>query len=700
MKILKYALYTFGGLIALLIVAALAAVMVVDGGFVKSRLERAMKEKNRTLSIEGEPRLRLFPVAGIALGKSSLSEPGSDKVFVSLESMEAAVRVMPLLTGEVAVESLKLAGLTANLVRGKDGRMNFADLAEGGAKSADETPQKKDESPRVRIAEMSIERVRVNFRDEASGREVAVSDLVLKSARLDGDAPGPVSFAMRVTGKKPELDVAAQAAGALRFNLPRQEYGIDGFSLKAKGRMDRDTLNVELSAPRLEITPSKAGGSAIDALVQIRGPQRNVEAKLRIDALEGSASALAIPALALTLDASVDGNALKGRITTPFKANLVQSIYELPKIAADLTIASPAIPQKTVTLPIEGSLRADLAKQNVAAQIATRFDESRIQAKLGATRLEPLEANFDLAIDRINLDRYLPAEKKEAKSDDRIDLGALKGKTVSGKIAIDALTVKRVRLESLKAEVKLGGGKLEVAPHSANLYGGTLTGALAADANGNRIQIREAVHNVGIGVLLRDALQKDILEGRGNLALDAQASGATFSALKKALAGSARIEMKDGAIKGINLADSVRNARAALGAKQAKADPSQKTDFSAMSASFKIANGVAHNEDLKAVSPFIRLGGAGDLDIGNNTIDYLAKAALVATSKGQGGREAGNVAGITVPVKLTGPLDSPNWNIDYSAMLGALGGAAGAVTEIGRKGVGGVRDAVRGLFKR
>jgi AsmA protein len=312
------------------------------------------------------------------------------------------------------------------------------------------------------------------------------------------------------------------------------------------------------------------------------------------------------------------------------------------------------------------------------------------------TNFAPLKANFDASFDRLNLDRYMP-ERKEAKADDRIDLAALKGKTVSGKIAIGALTVKRVKLENVKAEIKLDGGKLDVSPHTASLYGGTLSGALSADADGNKIRAKEAMQNISVGAFLRDFAQKDLLEGRGNVTLDVQTAGGTVTALKKALAGSAKVEMKDGAIKGINLAESARNAKSALGAKQTKADASQKTDFSEMSASFKIANGVAHNDDLKALSPFLRLGGAGNLDIGNNTIDYLAKATLAATAKGQGGRDVGNVAGITIPVHLSGPLDNPNWHVDYS---GLLGGVAGSVAEIGKKGVGGVTGAVRGLFKR
>ncbi len=368
----------------------------------------------------------------------------------------------------------------------------------------------------------------------------------------------------------------------------------------------------------------------------------------------------------------------------------------------DAALAGVALKAK-----LDAAIKANLAKQDLQAEVSGRLDDSALKASIGLTNFAPLRASFDVAIERLNLDRYLPAGGKEAKADERVDLAALKGKTVNGKLAIGALSVKRVKLENVKAEIRLAGGELEVSPHSANFYGGTLAGTLSADADGNKISVKEAVQNVALGALLRDVAQKDVLEGRGNVALDVQTAGGTVSALKKALAGSARVEMKDGAIKGVNLADSARNVKAALGAKQAKPDPSQKTDFTEMSASFKIAKGVAHNDDLKAQSPFLRLGGAGNLDIGNNGVDYLAKATLAATTKGQGGRDAGNVAGVTIPVKLTGALDNPDWQVDYSALVGALGGAAGTVTEIGKKGVGGVKDAaggvtdaVRGLFKR
>lgn len=707
MKTIKYVLYGIGGLVLLAVLGIGAALVVVDGAFVKSRLEREMKARNRTLVIEGTPTLKLFPVAGIVLGKTTLSEPGSDKLFVGLDSAEVAVRVMPLLSGEASVEVLKVAGLKANVVKGKDGRMNFADLAGDGKPAEDKGGRGEHKSPpRLRISQMHIERTQMSYRDEGTGQALEVAELNLKTERLDGDTPGPVALSARITGKKPDVDLRAQIAGAMRFNIAREEVAFDAFTAGIKGKVDQDTLAAEFAAPKVEITPAKASGAEVKGSVQVRGPQRNVNLVFRVEGIQGSAQDLSLAAVALDIDASASGNSIKGKVSTPVKGNLKARAWELPKIVANLTFAGPAIPQKTVTLPIQAAAKADLGKQDASLDLSTRFDESTIKAKLGTTKFEPLAATFDVAIDKLNLDRYIPAESKEPakKGDERIDLAPLKGKTVSGKIAIGDLTAKRVKLQNVKAEVKLAGGKLEIAPHSANLYGGTVSGAVTADADGSRITVKENLQGVALGPLLRDAAQKDVLDGRGNVSVDVQTAGATVPALKKALAGAVKVEVKDGAIKGINLADSARNLKSALGAKQTKADPTQKTDFSEMSASFAIKNGVARNDDLKAASPFVRLGGAGNLDIGNNTIDYLAKATLAATTKGQGGRDVKDLTGVTIPVKLTGALDKPDWNVDYTALLGASGGAlgkaAGGVTEAVKKGTGSVGDKIKGLFGR
>ena len=73
------------------------------------------------------------------------------------------------------------------------------------------------------------------------------------------------------------MDLRAQAAGALRFNLGREEFGFDKFAAQVKGRIDQDTLAAEFSAPKVEVTPAKASGTDVKASILLKGPQQKRE---------------------------------------------------------------------------------------------------------------------------------------------------------------------------------------------------------------------------------------------------------------------------------------------------------------------------------------------------------------------------------------------------------------------------------------
>ena len=98
------------------------------------------------------------------------------------------------------------------------------------------------------------------------------------------------------------------------------------------------------------------------------------------------------------------------------------------------------------------------------------------------------------------------------------------------------------------------------------------------------------------------------------------------------------------------------------------ANAADRTDFSELKASFQINNGVAHNEDLSAKSPLLRLAGNGDVNVGESAMNYLAKATVVASLEGQGGKELSALKGMTVPVRITGPFAGLKYSLDFNAM--------------------------------
>ena len=229
-----------------------------------------------------------------------------------------------------------------------------------------------------------------------------------------------------------------------------------------------------------------------------------------------------------------------------------------------------------------------------------------------------------------------------------------------------------IKATDLNVVMKAAKGKLDVAPISAALYGGRLAAKAGVKAGatpaGNRIDASVDLTGIAIGPLLKDVADKDLLEGRGNVKLVLDTGGAGVQAMKRGLDGTAAVDLRDGAIKGINLGETIRSARSLLQGGQSEtraADASKKTDFTAMTVSFVIKDGIATSNDLDLRSPLIRVGGEGRADIGASRLDYTVRASVVATSSGQGGKELADLNGVTIPVRLAGPFDNLGWEIDW-----------------------------------
>src|SRR5262245_26626644 len=142
-KPLKYTLLGLIGLVVLLIAGVAVFALTFDPNRYKPEVERLVKEKTgRTLKLQGNIGLAFWPALGAKVSGITLSERGSDAQFVGLESAHASVAVMPLLRGAAVVDGIRISGLKANVIKGKDGRFNFSDLLEAGGADAKQPPEK------------------------------------------------------------------------------------------------------------------------------------------------------------------------------------------------------------------------------------------------------------------------------------------------------------------------------------------------------------------------------------------------------------------------------------------------------------------------------------------------------------------------------------------------------------------------------
>lgn len=681
MKALRILGIVLGLVLAMLAAGAGVLYALFDGEKIKGELIRVvLEQKQRKLEIPGRLEFSVWPDVSIKLGRLSLSEPGGKEEFLALDSARVAVAVMPLLSKQVQVRRVEVHGLKATLVKGKDGTLNIADLLGGDSRPATDVGAGETASAplQIDIAGIKLANAQLTWRDEKSRATTTLSSLDLGTGRVQADAA-------------------------------KQTLAVEALSLAVRGKSGGDAFELKLDAPRLAVSPEKTGGESLSLAATLAGSTRTVAAKLVLSAVEGNAQTLKIGKLALDLDAKSGETVLRAHLDSPLAAHPAAQTVALEKIAGSIDVAHPRMPMKQIKLPLAGNLRVDLARQSAALELATQLDESKIAAKLRVAKFAPLALGFDLDIDQINVDNYLPPKGKEAAKEDKLDFSALKGLDVDGAIRIGSLQVSKLKLAKLNAKIAIAGGRLDVAPLSLNLYEGSANGSLSLNAAGNAVALRQNLAGISINPLMKDLADKDLLEGRGTVVLDINTRGDSVATMKKALAGAASLSLRDGAIKGINLAQSLRDLKGKLGAASGKREDAtqqaragDKTDFSELTASLKIANGVAHNEDLAMKSPFLRLAGAGDIDIGAGQMNYLAKASVVGTSAGQGGKDTDQLKGLTVPVRVTGPFENLAYRIEFGSLVAdaAKAKVEEKKEEVKAKLEDKAKDKLKGLFGR
>lgn len=360
-------------------------------------------------------------------------------------------------------------------------------------------------------------------------------------------------------------------------------------------------------------------------------------------------------------------------------------------------------------------IKADGQKLSLQG-LDVKLDDTRIQGNIGISQFSKPLYMFDLNIDKLDLNRYLPAseakateskpaEKTANSAEQPIDLSALKALNAQGNIRIGWLKYGKTEAKNLNIGLKAQDGLASLDPLNVDVYQGTVRGSVRLDARATpAVTIQQNLQNIAVGPMLVDTINNDMLSGNGNLNLNVTAQGNTVTALKKSLGGSVDLRMADGAVKGFDLAGAIRDAKGKLnvlkGQSNADADKSKKTDFSELTATFNIKNGVAHNDDLAMKAPVFRLtkgDSKGDIDIGKEQINYLAKPTLVNSLKGQGGKDAEQLGSVGIPVKITGTFAAPKFGIDMAALGQALAKSL-ALDALSEK-IGGTKaDALKGLL--
>ena len=644
-------------LVGLLLVATGVLYVLFDAAAIKRQLiEQVAAKTGRQLTIGSELGLSVWPDVAVRVGAVGLSEADGHGEFLKLASARLAVAVMPLLSKRLEAKRIEIDGLTVNLVKHKDGSLNIDDLTQGKpapgvAPEAAAAAGQPGEPLEINVAGLALRNARFTWRDEASGKTSEISDLDLST-------------------------------GALSANTGSKRFSVEKLKLATQGSFGADHFVLALETPGVVLSAGEAKGETLTFSATLESTGKKVTAKIALQELAGSLDALAIRNLTFMLDGKIGAAAFKADLASPLSLNAKEKIISLDKLAGSVDVSSPALPMKQIKLPVDARLSADIGRQQADFALKTRLDDAQIDLKLLVERFSPLALDFTIAIDQLDIDRYLPPKKagpggstsaktEAGGAEAKIDLSALKGLNLKGAIKIGRLQAHRLKLSGLDMQLAAADNRLQVAPLRAKLYGGSLDGTLAVNAANNEFSLRQNLRGIDISPLLKDLADKDILEGHGNVSLDVTTRGDTVAALKRGLAGKAALDLHDGAIKGVNVAKLLRSAKTMFSGKQAvsgSTDTAEKTDFSGLTASFNLNQGIARNNDLSLKSPIVRLAGEGEIDIGKDRLDYLAKVS-VDDSLTRPGAELAQLKGITIPLRLHGPYSQIAYTLALEKLL-------------------------------
>lgn len=675
---LRHLMIGVGILVALIAIAAAVFVVTFDANRYKATIVDFVEQRTqRKLAIEGDLSLRVLPRIALSVGRAQLSGPAGRGEFAQIESARIGVALRPLLSREVRVERIALDGLKLEAVRRRDGSTNFDDLLALGdssnAPAQRDAPQPSKNAgdaataaaTAVSIAQLQLRNSSVGWTDEANGSEWRLQALDLDADRIASGEPGRLRLTGRLLGKQPQIDAQLELEGGYRaeFDTGRVELN----DVRFAARTD-DGIAASVDAPALAIAGSTVEGKPIRAQLRLHREESKVDATLSFAAPSSS----------------------DGRI-------------EVREIHADVTASGSGLPADGVKLALVGNGSVDTTRESGSIALRGTIDGSPVRARLDAAKFSPLVLRYELQADRVDVDRYAGTGGKTASGpagpapapaptpspapagggsksgapgagDAPIPVPPIADVDTQGTVRIGQLRARGIDAREVAATIRSGGGRIEVTRISAGVFGGSLAGSASLGANG-RHALKMQLEAIDISTALRQLADRELLDGRGNFAVDVTGAGNTVQALERSLAGSARLALRDGAIVGIDLNKAIERVQTALAAVRGggsaieqQAGGGERTAFTSLQASFAIRDGVARSDDLDMRSPLLRVGGSGQVNLPASTVDYLLRVSIVGSLAGQGGAARSELRGLTIPVRVSGPFASLGYRIDTASL--------------------------------
>jgi AsmA protein len=667
MRTAKTLSIALGAVIALIALALLAVRLFVDPNDYKPRIAAAVKNATgRELKLEGAIKLSVFPWIALELGPASLGNPPgfSDEPFVSFQHASVRVKLLPLLAKRLEVGRVAVDGLDLKLLKNPQGKGNWQGFGRSQGSAPAAAPPKAGGESLQGIEGVKITNARVSYENLTLSNltletgSFADKRVVLATLHVDAER-GPVKAGATEGGEHASLDV--------RFNFSAdaedERYSIAALNLDCLlTRPGNDKpLRFSVTAPDIAVNLKAQTLSAPAYEVNAAGAMVNggVKATAILDALEATGSVKLAP--------------------------LVVREW-LPRLGV-------AIPQtrdaKALSL-VSASGNFSYGQHAVRfEQLEATLDDTHVKGSL-ALDLTTEAVKFDLTVDTLDVDRYLPPPPPPgtpvpvvAPEPRPQSAKATKPLDANGTLAVGSLHVAPLDLSNVKVTVATNDKVMHIFPLRAQIYGGQYTGDVTLDSRTPTpaLSLDEHLSGIDVGKLMAKDSKYLHVSGRGNVNLKATARGQGAEAILKTLNGKFDLNVADGAVEGIDLGYELGRAEALIRREGMPNTPnSKRTKFDALKMSADISAGIAVTHDITMDSQVLKITGQGNANLPAKTVDLSLLADTL--------KMAGNTP-LKIPVKVTGSMTDPTVKPDIEAL--AKGQLKEKLKDV-------LQDKLKGLF--
>lgn len=679
------------GLLAIAVAAITFVVISPPTDLIRREIVAQVKSATgRDLSIAGESSFTFFPTLGVRARDVSLSAPPGmgGEPLLTAASLDIGVRLLPLLGQDIVVDRLVLNQPVFALRVDAQGRKSW-DMA--AAQSL--PPVRLAQAGGGTLTDFTAGNELSQGAGGQSGARAQMSELAglsLGDIRIDD---GTVLYSDERSGSAYRIDAINAQAGLASIGQPLEAKGS---VMWAREKIDFDGM---LTVPQdlLQERPAKLAlnlkgkpfSASYDGSVMLR------EALNAEGAVTGNAASLR--ALAKWLGTELPPAPGFGEVSVAGQLRASAAAVRLSDahLALDGATATGTIgvttsgarPHVAADLKVSGlDLGNYMTSGGGASPRARRQPPSATAVPPPPAAAAPAPPSGPQSIEDL-LQRPGPRVKgytqRAGWSDEALDLATLGLVDVDAKLSVADLTYGDLRVDASELSLALKDRVLRTTFEEVRLYQGRGKGFFALDGTGAEAVVGTNFQVSGIAAqpLLKDTAGIDWLAGTGDVTLALSGHGASQAAIVGSLNGKSDFAVRNGAIIGFNLGGAVR-ALSDGKIPDFKSSPAEKTDFSELTGSFVITNGVAKNDDLRLASPLLRASGAGTVDLNQRSLDYVVRPKVVASLAGQGGKT--DLTGLEVPLHITGSWEDPAIEPDIQGAINNPG-TVDAVKELGKQ---------------